>query len=589
VTASNGGPPSAGIAARVWARDTTLWTDDPDEAKEIAERLGWLDLPSGMTAELERLSAFAERVRADGIQRVLVCGMGGSSLCVEVLASVLGPDGSAGPGPEGTVTDLPGLPVRVLDSTHPRAVADALAWGPPETTLYVIASKSGTTTEPNDFAAFFEAEAAGTLGGRAGSRFVAITDPGTPMVDHAHGRGYRETFLNPPDIGGRYSALSLFGLVPAALLGIDLDALLARARNMAELCGAAVPDDANPGVLLGSFLGRNAAAGRDKVTILTVPELSTFGLWAEQLLAESTGKQGKGLLPVVGEPPAPVEAFGHDRAVVAVGLAGRKAAGAAELAAAGHPVHEVELGEGIELGAEFLRWELATAVAGHLLGINAFDQPDVQAAKDATKRVLAEVGRGGGAPPDDPEAVRLGGIADIAPTAAALRRLLDAGRPGEYVAVMAYVNPGEGHTRALAEAQATIRDATRAATTIGFGPRFLHSTGQLHKGGPNTGRFLQLTDVPRTDLEVPGRDYTFGTLIGAQAAGDREALAAARRRLLHLHLTEGGTLEMLNEALRVALGSASTRSPNPRRLDDRLDAEGERVEDVAGPGGADLA
>jgi glucose-6-phosphate isomerase len=545
------------IGARIWARDTSLWTEDPDSAKEVAERLGWLDLPTGMVGELPRLRAFADAVRADGIQRVLVAGMGGSSLCVEVLASILGPSGSAGLGPEGTVTDLPGLPVRVLDSTHPVAVADAAAWGPPETTLYVIASKSGTTTEPNDFAAYFEAEATKALGAAAGSRFVAITDPATPMVDHARSYGYREVFLNPPDIGGRYSALSLFGLVPAALLGIDLDELLARARAMAERSGPSVPDSASPAALLGSFLGRNAAAGRDKVTILTVPELETFGLWVEQLLAESTGKQGKGLLPVVGEPPGPADAFGDDRAVVAVGLRGQPVPGAAELAAAGHPVHEIELREGLDLGAEFFRWELATAFAGHLLGINAFDQPDVQAAKDATKRVLTEVERGsggdGGGLPEDPEAVWIGGIADIAPAAVALREFLSGAHPPEYVAVMAYVNPSEGHTRRLGQAQATIRDATRAATTIGFGPRFLHSTGQLHKGGPATGRFTQLTDIPREDIPVPGRPYTFGTLIAAQAAGDREALAAAGRRLLHLHLTEGGTLDMLNEALRVAL------------------------------------
>jgi len=525
------------IGPRIWARDAGLWTDDAEAAKEVLDRLGWLDLPESMRAYVDELRELAAGVRADGIDRVLVCGMGGSSLCVEVLASVLGA--------------ARGLPVRVLDSTHPAAVASAAEWATPERSLYVIASKSGTTTEPNDFAAFFEARAAGALGSQAGRHFVAITDPGTVLVEHAIGFGYRSVFENPPDIGGRYSALSLFGLVPAALLGVDLDALLEQAREMALECGPDVDDADSPGVRLGRFMADNALDGRDKVTVLTAPDLAAFGLWVEQLLAESTGKQGKGLLPVVGEEPGPIEAFGDDRAVVGIDDAGVSAPGATELKAAEHPTTFLGLGEGIELGAEFFRWEFATAVAGHLLGINAFDQPDVQAAKDATKRVLAELAAGGGLPAP---AMWLRGERDIGGVAALLRDLLTGVGPGEYVALMAYLDPTAQAEATLQRARTGIRNATRAATTLGFGPRFLHSTGQYHKGGPNTGRFVQLVDRPTTDMEVPGREYPFGTLIAAQAAGDAEALEAKGRRVVRIGLDGPRALELFADAVTTALG-----------------------------------
>jgi transaldolase / glucose-6-phosphate isomerase len=524
------------IGQRIWARDAGLWTDDAEAAKEVLDRLGWLDLPETMRAYVDELREFAEGVRADGIDRVLVCGMGGSSLCVEVLASLLGA--------------AHGLPVRVLDSTHPAAVAAAAEWAPPRRSLYVIASKSGTTTEPNDFAAYFEECAAAELGSAAGRHFVAITDPGTVLVEHAIGLGYRSVFENPPDIGGRYSALSLFGLVPAALLGIDLDALLEQAREMALECGPDATDEDNPGVQLGRFMADNALAGRDKVTVLTAPDLAAFGLWVEQLLAESTGKQGKGLLPVVGEEPGPVESFGDDRAAVGVDDAGVSAPGATELKAAEHPSMFLGLSERIELGAEFFRWEFATAVAGHLLGINAFDQPDVQAAKDATKRVLAELAAGGGLPAPE---VWLRGERDIGTVAALLRELLAGVGPGQYVALMAYLNPTAAAEAALQRARTGIRAATLAATTVGFGPRFLHSTGQYHKGGPNTGRFIQLVDRPDGDMEVPGREYSFGTLVAAQAAGDAEALEAKGRRLVRIGLDGARALDLFAEAVATAL------------------------------------
>ncbi len=535
------------IGTRIWARDTGLWTEDPEEAKEVAERLGWLDLPDSMRPQLDDLRELAEQVRADGIDRVLVCGMGGSSLCVEVLARVLGPGGEGAPAEPSAA----GLPVRVLDSTHPAAVAAAAEWAVPERTLYVIASKSGTTTEPNDFAAFFESRAAEALGAGAGGHFAAITDPGTVLIEHAATFGYRRVFQNPPDIGGRYSALSLFGLVPAALLGVDLDGLLEQAREMALECGPQVADEDSPGVALGRFMAGHAMAGRDKVTVMTVPELAVFGLWVEQLLAESTGKRGRGLLPVVGEPPGPPEAFGEDRAVVAVDYQGVSAPGASELKALEHPVAFLGLAEAIELGAEFFRWEFATAVAGHLLGINAFDQPDVQAAKDATKRVLAELGAGGELPAPG---ARLRDEGDVAAVAALLRDLLADVGPGQYVALQAYLDPTPTVDAALARVRNRVRDATRAATTVGFGPRFLHSTGQYHKGGPNTGRFIQLVDRPSADLDVPSRGYSFGKLIAAQAAGDAEALEAKGRRVLRIGLDGPAGLDLLAEAVTVALG-----------------------------------
>jgi glucose-6-phosphate isomerase len=555
------------IGVRIWARDTGLWTTEPEAAKEVAERLGWLDLPEAMRPHLDDLHDFAHQVRADGIDRVLVCGMGGSSLCVEVLARVLGPGAegtpaepgaAGGPGTPGHSArgrgPAAGLPVRVLDSTHPAAVAGAAEWAVPERTLYVIASKSGTTTEPSDFAAFFEARATQALGAAAGGHFAAITDPGTVLVEHAEAFGYRRVFPNPPDIGGRYSALSLFGLVPAALLGVDLHALLERAREMALECGPDVGDEDNPGVQLGRFMAGHALAGRDKLTVLTVPELAAFGLWVEQLLAESTGKQGRGVLPVVNEPPDPPEAFGEDRVVVAIDYAGMSAPGASQLKALEHPVAFLGLGEGIELGAEFFRWEFATAVAGHLLGINAFDQPDVQAAKDATKRVLAELAAGGELP--GPR-VWLRQQRDVGAVAAVLRELLAGAGPGRYVALQAYLDPAPAVEAALARVRTSIRNATRAATTVGFGPRFLHSTGQYHKGGPNTGCFIQLVDRPALDLEVPGRGYSFATLIGAQAAGDAEALEAKGRRVARIGMDGPSSLELLAEAVSVALGEGA--------------------------------
>jgi transaldolase/glucose-6-phosphate isomerase len=531
---------SAMIGRRIWARDAGLWTRDPDVAKEILDRLGWLDLPESMRPYVPDLRQFAREVANAGIDRVLVCGMGGSSLCVEVLASVLGSEH--------------GLPVRVLDSTHPDAVASAAAWATPRRSLYVISSKSGTTTEPNDFAAFFEALAAGELGSAAGGHFVAITDPGTPMVEHAGEFGYRTVFENPPDIGGRYSALSLFGLVPAALLGVDLDALLEQAREMALECGPGVADDDNPGVRLGRFMADNAIAGRDKVTVLTAPELAPFGLWVEQLLAESTGKQGKGLLPVVGEAPYPTEAFGEDRAVVGIDFAGISAPGASELKAAEFPTMFLGMSEGIELGAEFFRWEFATAVAGHVLGINAFDQPDVQAAKDATRRVLRQLARGGQLP--EPEVV-VREDADVRAAAELVGEVLDDAGPGRYVALMAYVDPTPQTEELLARARTDLRDSTRAAVTLGFGPRFLHSTGQYHKGGPGTGRFIQLVDVAAAGPDVPGRDYSFGTLIKAQAAGDAEALQDAGRRLVRIGLDGPRALDLFASAVATATGRAT--------------------------------
>lgn len=501
------------LGPRVWARDQHMWGTD------VTARLGWLDLPQTMPAHLEDLAQFAEQARADGLDRVLVCGMGGSTLCVHVLAQVLGT-------PQG------GAEVRVLDSTHPEAVAAAARWATPERTLYVIASKSGTTMEPLDFAAYFSGVAAAHLDPTlVGSRFVAITDPGTPLATHAATQHWRGVFENPPDIGGRYSALSLFGLLPATMQGSAVSDLLARARGMAEACGPAVPDVDNPGVALGQFLATQALAGRDKVTIVTVPQLASFGLWIEQLLAESTGKLNRGLIPVVDEPTGPSEVFGPDRAVVALHLGEQSPPLAAELLAAGHPVLNLYLGDALDLGAEFYRWEFATAIAGHLLGVNAFDQPDVQTAKDATRAALEQD------PVPDPEGtVQIRSAEDLAAAATTLGQFLSGVRPPHYVAIMAYLSPDPEIDTVLTELQTAIRQATQAATTVGYGPRFLHSTGQLHKGGPPTGVFLQVVASSQADLAIPDRDYSFGRLVAAQADGDFAALATAGRKILRMRL-----------------------------------------------------
>jgi glucose-6-phosphate isomerase len=545
-------------AGRIWDRDPTLWSDDTGVQAKISDRLGWLDAPELFRDRVETLRAFANGVIAEGFGSALVCGMGGSSLAPEVLARTLG----AGEG---------GIPVGVLDSTHPDAVARALETHEPTTTLYLIATKSGTTTETLAFLEHFwalEDDLHGAIpDARAGEHFVAITDPGDSLDAIPHSEAFRGVFLNPPDVGGRYSALTYVGLVPAALMGIDLDDGLNDALLMAARCR---PDeDANPGLALGVAMGALAAAGRDKLTLLIEPWLAPFGVWAEQLIAESTGKHGVGVVPIVDEPLGAASAYGDDRVFVRLGRGSSDSpysdAFLDELAAAGHPVIDVTMGAGEGLGGEFFRWEFATAVAGAVLGVNPFDEPNVTESKDNTRRVLDEHDREGAFREQEPiasegnltlygdSALRLTGTPGS--VVRELARHLERARDGSYVAFQAYLPSTPERDAALSELRQLVRDRTGFATTAGYGPRFLHSTGQLHKGGPHTGCFIQLVADHERDLPIRG-DRTFGVLIDAQARGDFVSLETHELPVLRVHL--GFDADAGLAALHEALGRALT-------------------------------
>jgi transaldolase / glucose-6-phosphate isomerase len=490
----------AQLPRRIWARDPTVWTGDPD-APEIRDRLGWLAVGKAMAQQVRPLAAFADEARAE-FGRVVLCGMGGSSLAPEVLWRTFG-------AKEG----YPSLDV--LDSTDPEAVRRVQRNGEIARTLFIISSKSGTTQESDSFFRYFWELTAGR-----GPQFVAITDPGTPLEALARERGFRRAFLNPPDIGGRYSALSYFGLVPAALIGVDLEKLLHRAHRMAEASAACVPALQNPAAWLGAILGEGALAGQDKVTFALSPGIASFASWAEQLIAESTGKQGKGILPVVGEPLGGPEVYGKDRIFVSMVLDGEADAEArlAALEEAGHPVVHLRLEDRYDLGQEFFRWEFATAVAGAILQINPFDQPNVAGSKANTKAVLAK------------------NAASSAPASAAeLDAFLSGIGPGDYLALMAYLPPTTENDARLAAIRSRLRDRLGVATTLGYGPRFLHSTGQLHKGGPPRGHFLQIVGrAAEEDLSIPGEPFTFGRLEAAQAEGDLQALRTRGRPAIRI-------------------------------------------------------
>jgi glucose-6-phosphate isomerase len=481
---------------RIWDKDFTVWRDDPTE---ITDRLGWLSVHEVMHDRLPEIDEFASNCADDGLTHAVLAGMGGSSLAPEVLGETFG----VAPGT---------LDLVVLDTTHPDQILDVERGLPLDRTLFVIASKSGTTTETlAHFAYFWQKVPDGT-------RFVAITDPGSPLDRLASERGFRSTFLNPPDIGGRYSALSYFGLLPGALIGTDLDGLLHKAKDMAHACGSAVRQRDNPGAWLGATIGEAALAGRDKLTLVLDENVRTFGYWVEQLIAESTGKDGKGIVPVEGEELGEPDAYGPDRFFVGIGDESVEKA-LVHIRDAEQPVVHLWLEDPIELGREVFRWEFATAVAGAVLGINPFDQPNVQEAKDATRALLAQ----GDLP--DPGHDDLGS-------------LLDRVRPGDYLAIQAYLPRNQATERRLHEARMRLRDRLKVATTVGFGPRFLHSTGQLHKGGPNTGVFLQVVEPPSEDVPIPGQPYSFGKLIAAQALGDLQSLRAHGRRVARVGLAD---------------------------------------------------
>lgn len=517
------------FGARLLAHDDGLWVDDAEHRKVAANRLGWLDAPASMLGQVNELRAFAVEVAAEGFTHAVLLGMGGSSLAPEVLRLTFG-------------TAHGGLELSVLDNTSPEAVEAVASSHDLARTLFVVASKSGGTIEVTSFEKYFWARVQAVRGATTGKAFIAITDPDTSLGALAAQRGYRRTFINPPDIGGRYSALSYFGLVPAALLGIDLAALLTAAVNER----AALEQGTSEALRLGAALGELARAGRDKLTLVFAPAYASLGVWIEQLVAESTGKLGRGIVPVAEEELAAPAMYAADRVFVAVGqptLPAVTTQALAALAAAGHPVIQWDRGARTDLGAEFMRWEIATAIAGAVLEVDPFDEPNVSEAKAATQTVLQSALASGKFPQAPPNATQ-GSLQAFAPAGqwsltgdagAWLQSLLAAVRPGDYVAILAYLHRTDARHAALESLRHAARDRTHCATTLGYGPRFLHSTGQLHKGGPNTGVFLQITG-DEGDVAIPGEPYGFGVLRAAQAAGDYQVLEKRERRVLRIDL-----------------------------------------------------
>ena len=507
------------LVARIWRKDHTVWKPDP---REITNRLGWLDVTDSMHKQVLALQTFAQEVINDGIRHVLLLGIGGSSLGPEVIRQTFG---SADGFPE----------LLVLDSTVPDAVQAMTEEIDPAKTLFLVSSKSGTTTETLALYSHFRGLVEEAVGKeKAGQHFVAITDPGTPLEKLALERGFRRVFPNRPDIGGRYSILSYFGLVPAALVGVDISRLLDRADSMRDECAPFVPYLDNSGARLGATLGTQAMQGRDKLTLVTSPSIASFGLWAEQLIAESTGKEGRGIVPVTDEPLADPIFYGDDRLLVYLRLEGDNNAhtddAIAAIESSGQHVVRLEIRDIYDLGAEFFRWEFATAVAGAILGIHPFDQPNVQQTKDETVDGLKEHRRSGRLPRLD------------APSS--LADLLSKTRPGDYLAIMAYIRQTPETDRALADLRRKITERHHIATTLGYGPRFLHSTGQVHKGGPDSGLFLQLTTDYQKDIPVPGESYTFGVLADAQAQGDLRVFQMLGRRVARVRLASGNDSEI---------------------------------------------
>ena len=538
--------------ARLWNKDASLWTGD-DERKWM----GWLSIVGEQLVDITPLM----RLRDDASQfeRCLLLGMGGSSLCPEVLATTF-----------GRQTGHPEL--LVLDSTDPAQIRSFDARTDPRQTLFVVASKSGSTLEPNIFKQYFYERTRQAMGEKAAPQhFIAITDPGSKLDKEAHAENFRSIFGGEPSIGGRYSALSNFGMAPAAIMGLDVKRLLQRAEEMVDACGPSTEAEKNPGVLLGCMLGALGKAGRDKITIVTSSGIPDLGAWLEQLIAESTGKQGKGLIPVDREALGAQEKYGADRLFVHLHLRGdedeKQEQALAELERSGQPVVRIEMADKYELGAEFFRWEMATAVAGSILGINPFNQPDVEASKVVTRKLTSDFEKFGAFPRQEPLLTEDG--IDIYADAKNAEAVLANGRslgqvmtahldrisPGDYFALLAYIAMTPEHEEKLQEIRHMVRDGAQVAPCLGFGPRFLHSTGQAYKGGPNSGVFLQITSDDAVDLQVPEQKYSFGIVKAAQARGDFEVLSERGRRALRVHFKQGvdAGLEALKQAVAEAL------------------------------------
>ena len=542
---------------RLWQRDASLWTNE-DESKW----LGWLGIADEQRASAAKLKEIADEVKSAGFSDILLLGMGGSSLCPEVLAL--------------TFAQTPGFPrLHILDSTDPAQIRSVEKKVNLAKTLFIVSSKSGSTLEPNIYKQYFFERVQQTVGAdKAGSHFIAITDPGSKMQQIAERDRFRHIFYGLPSIGGRYSALSNFGMVPAAAMGLDTGKFLQRTKEMVEACTATAPVEQNPGVMLGLIVGTAAKLGRDKLTLITSPGIADLGAWLEQLIAESTGKLGKGIIPVDREALGAPEVYGNDRIFAYVRLESAPDAAqdtkVATIEKAGHPVVRIAVADIYNLGQEFFRWEMATAVAGSILGINAFNQPDVEASKIVTKQLTSEYENTGSLPPEKPVVEEAGfklftdekNAADLIARVEAGLRPAGTGRSpvttqsaaadgalknylrahlgrlgaGDYFALLGYVEMNPEHESLLQNLRMTVRDRKRVATCLGFGPRFLHSTGQTYKGGPNSGVFLQITCDDAQDLPVPGQKYTFGVVKAAQARGDFQVLADRSRRALRVHL-----------------------------------------------------
>jgi len=499
------------LIGQIWERNHVVWKPAPNG---IVNRLGWLTVAAQMYEKIPSLYSFVRDVRDRGFHTVVLLGMGGSSLGAEVLRQTFGTSGEY-------------LKLIVLDSTVPAEVIAVAEMIEPEHTLFLISSKSGSTTEPLVLYQYFRKLMNSVSGQhKAGQNFVAITDPGSPLALMAGEQQFLHTFLNIPDLGGRYSVLSYYGLVPAALIGIDIEMLLKRAKCMQDECGPGIKAEKNPGAWLGAVIGTMALEGRDKLTLVTSPRISGFGLWVEQLIAESTGKEGKGIIPVVAEPLVNPKYYGDDRLFVHLRMenddnfAVDEAVG--NIKSTGQPVLTLKIQDEYDLGAEFFRWEFATAVAGSLLSINPFDQPDVQKSKELTEHILEEYNNTGNLPETS--------------SPASVTKLFAELEEGSYFAIMAFVRQTVEVDEALLDFRRRIVQRYCVATTLGYGPRFLHSTGQLHKGGQNNGLFLQITMEHEKDLLIPGKPYTFGVVVDAQAAADFQALCATGRRVAGIHL-----------------------------------------------------
>jgi transaldolase/glucose-6-phosphate isomerase len=537
---------------RLWAHDATIWTGGDE-----GSWLGWLGIVEDQIAHRDFLEMIRERARAAGFKHALLLGMGGSSLAPEMLKVTWG--------------NQDGYPeLHVLDSTDPAQVTALEDDVDLSNTIFIVSSKSGSTLEPNIFKQYFFDRVQEVVGEEeAGRRFIAITDPGSKMESIAEADGFRHITHGVPEIGGRYSALSNFGILPAAIMGVDVHRLLDDAERMAESCKSSVPGTENPGLVLGAILGVSAKHGRDKLTLIASPRIYDFGAWLEQLVAESTGKKGKGIIPVDREPVGDPSVYGDDRLFVYIRLNSdpdaEQDAAVAGLEKAGHPVVRILIDDIFDLGGEIFRWEFATAVAGSVMGINPFDQPDVEASKNVTRKLTAEYEQSGALPAETPIWESNGtklftngeNAAELAGSTLAeyLHSHLARIGAGDYCALLAYVHMTPEHEAVLTEIRKTIRDRTKAATCVGFGPRFLHSTGQAYKGGPNTGVVLQITCDDSADLPVPGQRYTFGVVKAAQARGDFEVLAERGRRALRVHLGQdvNAGLAELREAIETAL------------------------------------